>query len=137
MDIDKFVQNVKFYCERRGVKPTNACRESGAGKSLINQLERQGSIPSVEKVQLLAQYLGVTTSELLGEVPNANAPSDLPGTLPLRDSAARLDPSDIKILEVREVEMVMAYRAANADDRMIVDAALRKYRKKETTSGAG
>ena len=30
-------------------------------------MESRGSIPSVEKVQLLAQYLGVTTSELLGE----------------------------------------------------------------------
>ena len=56
-----------MYCQLRGVKPTIACRESGAGTDLINQLERRGSVPSVERVQLLAQYLGVTTSELLGE----------------------------------------------------------------------
>lgn len=62
-----FVQNVKFYCQRKGVKPTVACLESGAGKSLLSQIENRGSIPSVEKVQLLAQYLGVTVSELLGE----------------------------------------------------------------------
>lgn len=46
-----------------------ACRESGAGTNLINMLERRGSIPSVEKVQSLAQYLGVTVGELLGERP--------------------------------------------------------------------
>ena len=67
MDKQLFVQNIKLYCQLRGVKPTIACRESGAGTDLINQLERRGSVPSVERVQLLAQYLGVTTSELLGE----------------------------------------------------------------------
>lgn len=67
MDAQIFVQNVKYYCEKNGVKPTVACKESGAGKDLINQIERRGSMPSVEKVQLLAAYLGVTTSDLLGE----------------------------------------------------------------------
>ena len=67
MDKQLFVQNVKMYCQLRGVKPTVACRESGVGTSFINNIEARGQVPSVEKVQLLAQYLGVTTSELLGE----------------------------------------------------------------------
>lgn len=67
MDKQIFVQNIKKYCALRGIKPTIACAESGAGKDIINQLEKRGSIPSVERVQLLAQYLGVTVSELLGE----------------------------------------------------------------------
>ena len=69
MNKDIFVKNVKRYCALRGVKPTVACRESGAGVNFINKITTQGSIPSVERVQLLAQYLGVTTSELLGERP--------------------------------------------------------------------
>ena len=67
MDKELFVQNVKKYCSLRGVKPTVACRESGAGRSLLTNLEQNGSLPSVEKVQKLAAYLGITTSELLGE----------------------------------------------------------------------
>lgn len=67
MDKEIFVQNIKKLCSLRGIKPTIACRESGAGADLINQMERRGSVPSVERVQLLAQYLGVTTSQLLGE----------------------------------------------------------------------
>ena len=67
MDKQLLVQNVKMYCQLRGVKPTVACRESGVGTSFINNIEARGQVPSVEKVQLLAQYLGVTTSELLGE----------------------------------------------------------------------
>lgn len=66
MDKETFVQNVKILCLKRGVKPTNACKESGVGGSFISDINR-GQIPSVAKVQLLAQYLGVTTSELLGE----------------------------------------------------------------------
>lgn len=67
MDKAVFVQNIKKYCSVKGVKPTVACRESGVGNSFINNIESRGQVPSVEKVQLLAQYLGVTVSELLGE----------------------------------------------------------------------
>lgn len=67
MDANIFVQNVKEICKEKGVKPTIACEKSGAGKNLLNHIETRGSVPSVEKVQKLAKYLGVTTSELLGE----------------------------------------------------------------------
>lgn len=67
MDAQILVQNIKNFCAQKNIKPTVACKESGAGKDLINQIERRGSLPSIEKVHLLAKYLGVTTSELLGE----------------------------------------------------------------------
>lgn len=66
MDANVFVQNIKRLCTKKGIKPTNACKESGVGSSFINDIER-GRTPSVAKVQMLADYLGVTTSELLGE----------------------------------------------------------------------
>lgn len=69
MDASKFIQNVKNLCAIKGVYPTVACIESGAGRNLIANVEK-GVSPSVEKVQALAKYLGVTTSELLGEVPS-------------------------------------------------------------------
>ena len=46
-------------------------RESGVGTSFINNIEK-GSAPSVFKVQQLAAYLNVTTSELLGEAKPQN-----------------------------------------------------------------
>ena len=67
MDRDNFVQNVKKYCALKGVKPTVACEESGAGKNLLSQLTNRGTIPTIGRVQLLAQYLGCTVSDLLGE----------------------------------------------------------------------
>ena len=66
MDAILFVQNIKKYCELKGIKPTVACRESGVGASFVSDINR-GQTPSVAKVQLLANYLGITTSELLGE----------------------------------------------------------------------
>lgn len=81
MDRDIFVQNIKAHCAAKGVRPTVACRESGVGTSFINDLER-GKTPSVAKVQMLAQYLGCTVSDLLGEDP---APPD-----PVREEFIRL-----------------------------------------------
>lgn len=75
MKTDVFVQNVKKYCEWKGVKPTIACAESGAGKSLLSEISSRGRIPSIERVQLLAQYLGCTVSDLLGETPGALPPA--------------------------------------------------------------
>lgn len=76
MNKDVFVQNVKKYCALKGVKPTVACDKSGAGKNLIGQLVNRDTVPSVERVQLLAQYLGVTTSDLLGEQNESSPPSE-------------------------------------------------------------
>lgn len=95
MDKQLFVQNIKMYCQLRGVKPTVACRESGAGSDLINMIERRGSIPSVERVQLLAQYLKVSTSELLGE---ERKPEE-------------------EILDELELHLVALYRGLNLEGR--------------------
>lgn len=74
MDAEKVIEKILAVCRQKNLKPTAACMESGAGKDLIANL-RKGIIPSVEKVSRLAAYLGVTTSELLGEeLPNGSGP---------------------------------------------------------------
>lgn len=67
MDIEKIVQNIQRICREKGITPTAAGKESGAGKDLVSLMRTRGSFPSVEKMSILAAYLGVTTSELLGE----------------------------------------------------------------------
>lgn len=67
MNKELFVQNVKQRCAEKGVKPTVACRESGAGKNVLGRLEHHGIMPSIEKVKMLADYLGCSASDLLGE----------------------------------------------------------------------
>lgn len=79
MDKDVFVQKVKMLCLSKGVKPTNVCNEIGIGGSFLPDIKR-GRTPSVDKVQKLAAYLGVTTSELLGEEKGPTPVSEeLPG----------------------------------------------------------
>ncbi len=108
MDKAIFVQNVKKYCAQKGVKPTIACRESGAGVNLLSQLENRGTIPSVERVHQLAQYLGVTTSELLGEV------------LP---SAGGIN------LAEDELDLLAAWQLADPSDHLILETIISKYRR--------
>lgn len=110
MNKEIFVQNIKRQCSLRGVKPTIACRDSGAGADMINQIERRGSVPSVERVQRLAQYLGVTVSELLGEAP--------PGTqvhAALSEHLAQeaRERSDEENLTGDEQQLIKDYRSLN------------------------
>lgn len=81
MEKESFVQKVKALCNAKGIKPTNACKESGVGGSFLSDINR-GQIPSVAKVQMLADYLGVTTSELLGETK---------GSAPVAEGGAKLN----------------------------------------------
>lgn len=82
MNVERFVENVRKYCALANTKPTVACENSGAGKNMLTNLSKRGIVPSVERVQMLAQYLGCTVSDLLGEDP---APTD-----PVREEFARL-----------------------------------------------
>lgn len=85
MNVEVFVQNVKMLCLKKGIRPTNACKESGVGGSYLSDINR-GRVPSVASVQKLAEYLGVTTSELLGEEKPTPAAGD-----GLAERAIRLD----------------------------------------------
>lgn len=89
MDRDLFVQNIKSYCALKGEKPTAVCRESGVGVSFIQDIIR-GQTPSVAKVQMLAQYLGCTVSDLLGEKDDGNAKAAAPKSSGLSEEFARI-----------------------------------------------
>ena len=66
MNPELLIENITRICKENNVTPTKAFIESGAGKNFIFHIKK-GQTPSVERVQLLADYLGVTTSDLLGE----------------------------------------------------------------------
>lgn len=66
MELNILVQNIKARCKANGIPPTVACRDSGAGKDLLSNIKK-GQTPSIEKVQQMADYLGCTVSDLLGE----------------------------------------------------------------------
>jgi len=110
MDIERFVENIKFYCNKKGVKPTVACAESGAGKNMLNHLSNRGSIPSVEKVHRLAKYLGVSVSELIGEKEIGS------------------NPQTSADLSQEEWDIIAAYRRADGRAQQVVDLTLEPFR---------
>lgn len=67
MDIQVFMQNVKRLLDERGISYSRAGRESGAGIDFVRNMERKSSWPSIERVSQMADYLGVSVGELLGE----------------------------------------------------------------------
>lgn len=73
MDKEILVENILRCCAASGVKPTIACTEAGVGKSFVSHI-RDGQTPSVAKVADLAAFLGVSTSDLVGDVRALPAP---------------------------------------------------------------
>lgn len=73
MDRELLVYNIRKFCAAKNVKPTNACVEAGVGKSFISSITR-GQTPNVASVADLAAYLGVSSSDLIGD---AAMPADL------------------------------------------------------------
>lgn len=92
MDSEIFVRNVEIRCKQKGVPPTVACRESGAGKDFLTNLKK-GQSPSLGKAQQLARYLGCTVSDLLGETGTATQVID-ERYAPFIDLFAELDPAE-------------------------------------------
>ena len=97
MDTEKIVQNIQRACKAKGVTPTVAARESGAGQNMVTAMKKEGRIPSVEKMSMLASYLGVTTSELLGE---EKGPAPVSESEPLYPPEYdRLSPEDKELID--------------------------------------
>lgn len=65
MDKERLIANIESAAKKRGESVTPACINAGVGKTFISDIRK--STPSVEKIAKLAAYLGVTTSDLLGE----------------------------------------------------------------------
>lgn len=100
LDLQIFVQNVELRCKALGIPPTIACRESGVGNSFLSMV-KAGSAPSIVKAQKLADYLGVTTSELLGEKKEGpDAVSDAEAALDQRFASLirGLSPSELDVV---------------------------------------
>lgn len=76
MDVKKFVENVEILCKIKGVTGTKACLESGLSRSFLTDFKSKSQNPRIESLEKLADYFGVTISELLGEAPFHAVESD-------------------------------------------------------------
>lgn len=66
MDRDVFIANITAAAAAKGEKVTPACKNAGVGTSFVQDVKR-GQSPSIEKIIMLANYLGVSVSWLIGD----------------------------------------------------------------------
>ena len=91
MDKDLLLANIDYYCKAKKIKPTPACVEAGVGRTFVHEIKR-GQTPSVAKIAALAAYLGVTTSDLVGDA------RDPPGSTEISELYAQLNEGGQEIL---------------------------------------
>lgn len=65
MNLERLQNVVKSLCNKKGVTQKEALTQSGAGDRFFQNI-RQGSVPSVEKLQALAVYFNVSVDYLIG-----------------------------------------------------------------------
>ena len=84
MDRDMLILNISRFAAARNQSPSGACLAAGVGKNFVSELKR-GKTPGADKVADLAAYLGVSTSDLIGD---AQTPADL---VPISEAWADLN----------------------------------------------
>lgn len=79
MDFNRLQKVISDCCERKGVSARTAFNESGVGRSFYDNINK-GSVPSVDKLQALAVYFGVSLDYLVGntDVPEVNRAEETP-----------------------------------------------------------
>lgn len=108
MDKELLIFNIRRFCAAKGVKPTNACIEAGVGKSFISSIN-SGKTPGVDKVADLAAFLGVSSSDLIGD---AAVPADL---APLAAAWAELNEEGRERLIAYAEDLVASGRYIKSD----------------------
>lgn len=74
MDYNIIIDRVTALATERGVSPSKAYIESGAGKDFAGHI-RKGQVPTVARIQKLADYFGVSLEYLLGHTETKSPPS--------------------------------------------------------------
>ena len=102
MDFDRLQNVIQSLCDKEGIKVRTAYEKSGVGRSFYDNI-RKGSVPSVEKLQALAKYFGVSLDYLVGN-------TDYPYTA-TTNKAMRLNLNTPAVeLSDREIAVALAYR---------------------------
>lgn len=121
MNPEIIVQNIERLCKEKGLDETPVCRDSGAGPNFLQDV-RAGKNISVKRLQKVAKFLGVTTSQLLGEdmpEPKAREQPEGPAQKELREIADTSSESDAR----KFLDLIKLYKG-------LEDDALEEYKKK-------
>lgn len=103
-------ERIQNLCSTKKITINRMLADCGAGTRLVQNL-KSGSFPSVDKFIKIADYFGCSVDFLLGR-------------------------SDVSGFSQEEINLILAYRCAEPDDKTIVNTALRKYAHSEQEKAA-
>lgn len=116
MDNSYIVKAIKKLCSEKKITISSLLEGCNLTKSFIYDLEKRKTSPSCEKISRIADYLNCPVDYLLGR-------------------SNMLQPYQ-EAFSQEEVDLILAYRKAEANDRSIVDLALHKYIRSEQEKAA-
>ena len=77
MYTDAIAQRITDLCKEKGISINQLLQETKLNKSFVDNLKK-GSIPSVDKISIVAEYFGVSVDYLLGKEEKHSEPEVLP-----------------------------------------------------------
>ena len=103
--------SIKQEAKSRKIPIGKMLSECGLSVNALSSMQSGGYFPRLEAIVKIADYLECSVDYLLGR---AEIPSNIKKTVP-------------QTFTPEEINLVMAYRQAESDDKSIVDLALHKY----------
>ena len=73
-DVNLLIQRIEALCMQAGITKTKLFADCDMSRNTINNLKK-GSIPSVDKIAVIADYFNVSTDYLIGRTETPNAQS--------------------------------------------------------------
>jgi len=95
-----FSENVIYYRKKQGHSQNDLAMTSGISRTMISHYEREGMIPPADRLQILAQSLGVPVFKLFKERTEEKSPE-----------------TDISSIDPRSVKKLRDILSLPADDR--------------------
>ena len=103
--------SIKQEAKSRKIPIGKMLSECGLSVNALSSMQSGGYFPRLEAIVKIADYLECSVDYLLGR---AEIPSNIKKTVP-------------QTFTPEEINLVMAYRQAESDDKSIVDLSLNKY----------
>jgi len=104
----KVVERIYALMESRGVAATELSKSTGINASTLTQWKKGLQKPSVDAVNKLSDYFGVTTDFILGKTDRSNPPIlDIPDVL--KDVQAAFHRGGIEDLTQEEVDKIAEF----------------------------
>lgn len=105
MDYERLQNVIEDLCKQKGVKKAKALEDSGVGKNFFWNAIKRGSVPSVDKLQALAVYFGVSLDYLVGntDVPEVNRAEETMSVAALRAISALPPDEQAKVIEYAQL----------------------------------